>query len=126
MNRDTGLLILRIGLGLLFMYYGLPKLFAGPKAWEGLGMAMGSVGINFFPAFWGFLAAASMGIGGVCLILGLFFQPVCILIAITMIVAAVMHLRQGQGFLVASHAIDNAIIFISLIFIGPGKYRLFF
>ena len=29
--RDIGLLILRVGIGIMFMIHGLPKLTAGPK-----------------------------------------------------------------------------------------------
>ncbi len=122
--RDAGLLILRIGVGLMFIYYGAPKLFAGPKMWEGLGMAMGSVGITFWPVFWGFMAAFAMAVGGLCLILGVFSRLFCILLTITMLVAGIMHLRKGDGFLTASHALNDAVVFFSLIFIGPGKYSL--
>jgi putative oxidoreductase len=122
--KDAGLLLLRVGLGLMFIYYGAPKLLAGPKMWQGLGMAMGSMGINFLPTFWGFMAAFSMAVGGVCLIFGIFFRPFCVLLTITMLVATSMHLRKGDGFLTASHALNNAIVFLSLFFIGPGKYSL--
>ncbi len=122
MNKDTGLLILRIGLGSMFLYYGGPKLFGGPKVWEGLGMAMSSVGVNFLPVFWGFMASLSMALGGLFVILGILFRPSCAMIMVTMCVAAAMHLSKGQGFLIASHAIDDAIVFLSLLFIGPGKY----
>lgn len=29
--RDVGLLILRVGIGLMFMIHGFPKLFGGPE-----------------------------------------------------------------------------------------------
>jgi putative oxidoreductase len=41
-----------------------------------------------------------------------------------MIVATSMHLSSGQGLGVASHAIEDGIVFLSLILIGPGKYSL--
>ncbi len=31
--RDVGLLILRVGIGIMFMGHGLPKLIAGPEKW---------------------------------------------------------------------------------------------
>jgi putative oxidoreductase len=46
------------------------------------------------------------------------------LLAITMTVAANLHLRTGDGFLKASWAIDMAIVFFCLILIGPGKYSV--
>nr|WP_092073160.1 hypothetical protein [Dendrosporobacter quercicolus]NSL48756.1 hypothetical protein [Dendrosporobacter quercicolus DSM 1736]SDM54902.1 DoxX [Dendrosporobacter quercicolus] len=39
-HRDLGLLLLRIGFGLMFMYYGWPKIMAGPAAWAKLGGAI--------------------------------------------------------------------------------------
>ncbi len=120
--RDAGLLFLRIGLGAMFLYHGLPKIIGGSEKWATLGTAMQYTGIEFLPAFWGFMAAFSEFFGGLCLILGLVFRPVCMLLAITMAVATAMHLGRGDSLQVASHAIENGIVFLSLIFIGPGKY----
>lgn len=122
--RDTGLLILRIGLGIMFMFHGAPKMFGGPERWGKIGMAMGNFGIDFLPAFWGFMAAFSEFFGGVLLISGLFFRPACILMTITMIVAASFHMGRGDGLMGASHAIENGIVFLGLILIGPGKISL--
>ena len=123
-HRHIGLLILRIGLGCMFLIHGGPKLFGGPEKWEKLGMAMNSLGIGFIPTFWGFMAAISEFFGGACLILGLFFRPACILLTITMMVAAISHLSRGDGLSGASHAIEVGIVFLSFILIGAGKYSL--
>ena len=32
--RDIGLLFLRIGIGVMFIMHGLPKLIGGPEKWE--------------------------------------------------------------------------------------------
>ncbi len=122
--KDVGLLILRLGIGGMFIFHGAPKLFGGAATWENLGMSIMNFGIHFFPEFWGFMAAISEFVGGICMILGLFFRPVCILLTITMTVAAAMHLGRGDGLARASHAIEDGIIFLSLIFIGPGKYSI--
>ena len=122
--RDVGLLILRIGLGGMFLFHGAPKIIGGPEKWEQLGMAMATFGIHFVPVFWGFLASFAEFFGGILIILGLFFRPACILLTINMTVAASMHLNRGDGLLGASHAIEDGIVFLSLIFIGPGKYSL--
>jgi len=51
--KNTGFLILRLGIGGMFMWHGYGKLTAGPELWEKLGMALSYVGINFAPtAFW--------------------------------------------------------------------------
>lgn len=121
---DYGLLILRVIVGLMFLYYGKPMLFGGPEKWTQVGQAMGALNIHFWPEFWGFMAGFSEFFGGIFLILGLFFRPICMLLTFTMIVAANMHLRKGEGLFVAGHAIEDAVIFLSLIFIGPGRYSL--
>jgi putative oxidoreductase len=121
---DFGLLIVRVVFGCMFIYYGAPKLFAGPQMWAQLGQAMGSLHINFAPQFWGFMAAFSMFFGGICLILGMFSRIACLFLFITMVVAVSMHFHKGDGLMVASHAIEDGVVFLSLIFIGPGKYSL--
>ena len=87
-------------------------------------MAMSTFGIKFVPVFWGFMSAFAEFFGGILIILGLFFRPACMLLTINMIVATSMHLNSGQGLGVASHAIEDGIVFLSLILIGPGKYSL--
>lgn len=122
--RNTGLLILRVGLGAMMMFHGLPKIMGGPEQWTGLGGSMGVIGIKFLPTFWGFMAAIAEGLGGFLLLLGLFFRPVNMLLTFTMIIAAIGHIKQGEGIYGASHAIELGIVFFSLIFIGPGKYSV--
>jgi len=119
---DAGLLLLRLGIGGMFLYHGYPKLLGGPDAWEKLGGAMKFAGVDFMPALWGFAAAFTEFAGAICFILGLFFRTVCILLAGTMAVAAAMHMGRGDGLKIASHAIEDGILFFSLILIGPGKY----
>ena len=121
---DTGLLLLRVGIGVMYIYHGAPKIAGGPEKWERLGMAMTSLGIDFMPVFWGFMAASSEFFGAICLLLGLLFRPATFLMAMTMAVAATMHLTRGDGLTTASHAIENCILFISLFIIGPGKYAI--
>ena len=120
----TGLLILRIGMGAMFVFHGSPKMFGGPEKWERIGGAMANFGLDFFPAFWGFLAAASEFGGGIFLMVGYLTRPACLFLTITMLVAAVSHLAGGDGLGRASHAIEAGILFVSMIFIGPGKYSL--
>ncbi|MFN0255017.1 DoxX family protein [Pedobacter ureilyticus] len=122
--RNTGLLILRVGLGAMMMVHGLPKIMGGPEMWTGLGGSMKVIGINFLPTFWGLMAALAEGMGGFLLLLGLFFRPVNMLLAFTMMIAALVHLGKGEGIMGASHAIEVGIVFFSLIFIGPGKYSV--
>jgi putative oxidoreductase len=73
---------------------------------------------------WGFLAAATELLGGFLLIIGLAFRPVCILLLITLVVAVLTHFGSGGDLGDAAHAIEDAIVFAGLIFIGPGKYSV--
>jgi len=122
--KDIGILILRLGIGIMFIRYGAPQLFSGPERWNQLGGAMGYLGITFWPVAWGFLAASAEFFGGICLILGIFTRTMSAFLFLTMVVATSFHLGQGQGIQAASPAIENGIVFLSLIFIGPGKYSL--
>src|SRR5512139_1900015 len=123
-HKDFGLLILRLGLGAMFVWHGAPKLMGGPGSWEKIGLAMTSVGITILPAFWGLMAAVAEFFGGICLILGFQFRLSCLFLAVTMAVAASMHFGKGEGLRGASHAIEDGIVFLSLIIIGPGKYSI--
>lgn len=122
--RDFGLLIIRIGIGAMFVYHGYPKLLGGPSAWAGLGASTKYVGIHFLPVMWGFLAAITEVLGGILLALGLAFRPVCLLLLINMIVAVASHLGKGDGLGEAAHAIEDAVVFAGLFFTGPGKYSV--
>src|SRR5262245_59474110 len=114
-RADLGLLAIRIGLGLMFMAHGMPKLLAGPEGWERLGHAMSHLGIDAFPTFWGGMAAVAEGIGGLALLLGLFTRPFLFLMLCTMIVAATQHISNGEGFKAASHAMEMGTVFFGLL-----------
>lgn len=119
---NFGLLVMRTGLGAMMIVHGLPKITGGPGKWEKIGGAMNYLGIHFFPAGWGFAAAAAEAIGGVLVVLGLAFRPACLLILITMIVAVTMHLSKGETLLESSHPVELAFAFFGMLFVGPGKY----
>jgi putative oxidoreductase len=122
--RDEGVFLLRLGLGISFLFHGIPKLMGGPQKWELVGGAMGAVGISAFPALWGLMAALSESCGGVLLILGIYFRTACLFLSVTMAVALNMHISKGDPFTVFSHPLEDGIVFLSLILIGPGKYVL--
>ena len=123
--RDAGLLILRLGLGLMFCLHGLPKLAGGPKLWTALGKNMAHLGVDFFPVFWGFMAAATEGIGGILLILGFCYRPVCLFLTFTMVIASLkLHHDKADFQSAASRPIELAIVFLGLAFIGPGRFSI--
>ena len=118
--RDIGLLILRIGIGTLFVWHGSVKLSGGPEKWTSLGEALNAMGIYFAPTFMGLVASLSEFGGGLLLILGLFTRPACFFLLCTMIVATVWHISIGDPRQIFSQPLGLAILFFSLLFIGPG------
>lgn len=119
-----GLLALRVGLGVMFIIHGSGKIFGGPEKWAQVGQAISLWGIHFFPTFWGFMAAFAEFGGGILLILGFLFRPAALMLTITMAVATTMHLSRGDGFGDWSHAAELGIVFLGLVFVGPGKISL--
>lgn len=122
-QKNFGLLIIRIGLGVMFILHGYPKIIGGPDKWEKLGSVMSHFNMDYFPVFWGFMAALAEFGGGILIAIGLMFRPATLMLFITMVVAATMHILEGDGIMTASHAIEAAAVFLGLFFTGPGAYR---
>lgn len=123
--KDIGILVIRVGLGLSFLlFYGYPKLIGGPAMWKAVGGAMTHVGIDAYPIVWGFLAALVEALGGLFLILGLFFRPASLFLSFTMLIAVMNHLAAGDGWSGASHPLELMMICMGLVLIGPGKYSV--
>ncbi|HZY36891.1 MAG TPA: DoxX family protein [Mucilaginibacter sp.] len=121
--KNFGLFIIRAGLGIMFIYHGYPKLTGGQKMWGQLGESTKYVGIHFLPVFWGLLCALVETIGGIFLVIGFWFRPICILLLINLLVAAAAQYAQG-GLGAAAHPIEDAIAFAGLLFVGPGKFSV--
>ncbi len=117
---NFGLFIMRAGIGGIMIMYGLPILIH-PDQWEGYGSAMGNLHVHFFPAFWGFMFALTETVGGLFLVIGLWFRLVSLLLLFSFIVAALSHFSKGQGIEKAAHALELCFVFAGLFFVGPGK-----
>ncbi len=121
--RDIGLLIVRLGFGLGFLYFhGWSKLIGGPERWSRVGGAVSHLGIDFGHTFFGFLAAFSESAGGLLFAAGFLFRPAAILIGCTMIMAATQHIVTGNG--TPAHAVKNAFVALGFTLVGPGKYSV--
>ena len=129
-SRDLGLLVIRIVIGsAMAVLHGYDKIAGGTEMWTRVGGAMAHYGITFLPAFWGFLAAFAEFFASIFLVLGFLFRPAAALLAITMLVAATVHLRmpagaENAGWSGASHALELLSVYVGLFLTGPGKYAL--
>lgn len=124
---DLGLLVIRLGLGAMFVGHGQGKVFGGPTMWEGLGKTMAMFGLDFAPTFWGAAAAFSEFLGGILVAIGLFFRPACAALAFTMLVAVGFHMKSGHGFATIpswSGAAHCFVAFAGLLLTGPGKFAI--
>jgi putative oxidoreductase len=124
MLAEWGLLILRVGIGIIFVFHGFPKIIGGVEKWVWLGSNIQHFGINFIPAFWGFAAACSEFFGGICLTIGFYTRIAAFFMACVMIVALVMHLKKGDDFTTYSHPLSMLIVFVSLMCMGGGRWSL--
>jgi putative oxidoreductase len=124
---DTGLLILRIVLGLLFIGHGSQKLFGwfGGYGFQGTGGWLGSMGLR--PAtFWAFMAGAMELGGGILLLLGL-LNPIGSLGVIASMLVAIGTVHWPKIWITengSEYAMVNIAAVTALAFAGPGFYSL--
>jgi putative oxidoreductase len=85
------------------------------------GLAAAGIPGGLFAAY---LSGIAEFFGGIALALGLFFRPLTVVMAFNMLVALLFHLNLGDPYVKYSHALESGILFISLIFVGPGKFSL--
>ena len=118
--RETGLLLMRVGLGVLFIILTGPVLLGGPNAWAHNGDAIRNLGLHNHFQFWGFLGALLGCAGGALMIFGLFFRLGVLLV----FVITIVHLLGIRSYRAELPAIELAIMLVGLLFVGPGKYSV--
>lgn len=122
--RDLGLLLLRVFFGAYMAFgHGLGKMTGGPEKWAQLGGVMDMIGLGFLPTFWGFMAALAEFVGALLVAIGVLTRPAALLLTINMAVAAAAHLTgiiDGS----AEMALLYGVVFLSFVFVGPGKYSV--
>ena len=121
--RETGLLLMRVALGVLFIILTGPVLLSMSK-WAPFGSAVRNIGLSSNLQVWGFVGALMGCVGGALMIFGLFFRPgVLLVVAITLIHTLGAVDRSGT-LRAALGAIDLCLILTGLLFVGPGKYSV--
>jgi putative oxidoreductase len=121
-------LILRLGLGTMFLAHGLQKafgLFDGPGI-DGFATMLSGLGFSP-PVFWAYAAAYAELLGGLFLILGILTRiSSALLLVLIVVAAATVHARNGF-FMMAGGFEYNFIIAcacVALILLGPGELSL--
>ena len=120
--RETGLLLMRVSLGLVFVILVTPLLWQSHQ-WERVGSAMEYLDVHGHYRFWGFLGALCGGIGGVLMILGLFFR-IGVLLTLVITIIHLVVVFQHAGFYARIPTLEMAILLFALLLIGPGKYSV--
>lgn len=134
--QGYALLALRVGLGVLFVIHGYPKLIH-LKTWsKALKM----------PIWLCFLSASSMFLGGFCLIAGFLTPFACLVLLCSMVFALVLEITQGLPFVAPDPYLipqgeyegangkgeppsqEKAFVFIlmliTLLFLGAGGFSV--
>ena len=123
---DLGILVLRLGIGIMFLAHGLQMafgLFKGPgiKAFSEM-----LFGLGFVPAmFWSYVASYTVLLGGLCLILGMQTRLASALLLIFILTAGV-RVHLSKGFFLADGGFEYTFVIaaacIALILSGAGKF----
>lgn len=122
---STGLLILRLVLGLIFVMHGGQKVFGwfnGPGL-SGFAQGMGQMGL---PEVLGYAAALAEFGGGVSMILGLLTRLGCLgLIGVMSVAIVKIHMAHGffgpQGL---EYPLTLAMLALTIFLTGPGRFSL--
>lgn len=126
--KDGAILILRIGLGAIFIAHGLQKAF-GMFDGSGIdGFAGMLSGMGITPATtWAYIVAYVELIGGICVILGLFTRVASFLLLIVMVMATAK-IHFANGFFLAKGGFEYnlalACMSAALILYGPGTLSI--
>ena len=120
-HRDCGILIIRIGIGICFIFHGWPKIHGGPDMWR----KVGEMAHMPIPTVMGFIGGLIEFGGGILFATGSFFRYVCVLLALQMAVALfAVHLPNHDPFGVYAHPLEDLFVFLGMLFIGPGKFSV--
>ena len=122
--RETGSLLFRASIGLIFIILIAPILWGGEGSWEHFGSTMRHLDFHSHYRFWGFLLAILGCVGGILMILGLFFRVGVLLTLVLALVHLVAVWDSHGDFHARLPALEMAILLVSLLLIGPGKYSV--
>jgi len=119
--KPLALLLRRLGLGIIFIYHGFPKLFTHTH------QAMQQFPRMGFPSYFVYIAGIVEFFGGCLLVVGLFTRIAALLIAGEMAVAIWrVHLPQGGVMAVSNDQLPLALAVaaFTLVAVGAGAASL--
>ena len=117
-NKDIALLLLRIGVGVIFILAGWGKL-TGIEGTQGF---FGSIGIPL-PGLMAWVVALVEFVGGIMVLFGAYIRIPSILLAVIMVVA-IITTKFGQEF--TAYRLDLMLLLVSasLAMLGSGKFSV--
>lgn len=119
--KPLALLLLRLGLGVIFIYHGYPKIFTHAHQTMEEFPRMG------FPSYFALVAGVIEFFGGWLLILGLFTRIAALLLAGEMAIAIVrVHIPQGGIMAVSNYQFPLALAVgaFALVAVGAGAISI--
>jgi len=116
------LFIMRVGIGVLTIGHGIPKLMGGVSMWEELGTWVYPLGIHFLPTMWGFLGACTEFFGGIALVLGFGTRVASFCLTMMMFVATFWHINHGDVYNVYSFPLSLIFVYFAFFLMGAEGY----
>jgi putative oxidoreductase len=117
------LLLIRVSIGLIFIILLGPVLWS-PGSWDHFGAAMRHLDFHSHFKFWGFTGALLGCVGGILMVLGLFFR-IGVLLTLVVTLVHLIALWSARGDLYTRlPALEMSILLLSLLLVGPGKYSV--
>ncbi len=113
-TKDAGLLVLRIGVGMLFLFTGWLKI-------SDIHATVGEFGSMGFVPFWAYLVTAAELLGGLGILLGAWTRFCATMLAIVMVVAT--YVTHGNVGMVMTPFM-TLFATIALALSGAGKYAV--
>jgi putative oxidoreductase len=131
---NAGLLALRLAFGLFIMVFGVIKLLGWKPMFAQVGAAMDTFGIHSHHVVWGFMCALVESVGGLLVILGLWFRVATLLLFCNMVVACSLMWHGGPdttssaalGAWMGGFGMPFAfgVAFLAMMLLGPGRFAL--
>ena len=127
-RAGTGLSVIRILVGIIFIAHGAQKLFGmfGGYGLEGTGQWMESIGLA--PGYlMALLSGSAEFFGGLALVIGLLARPAALVLAVTLVVA-ILSVHIGNGLFMSNNGYEFGLALlagtVAVLIEGAGRFSL--